>query len=337
MFTDEIKLKLSAGNGGNGVVSWRKEKYIPKGGPAGGNGGRGGSVILRANPEIYSLDHFRNHRLIFCENGHPGASGDKQGRSGKDLILEVPLGTVVRDTKTNDLLFDFTKANEKYTVCIGGRGGKGNTSFKTATNQAPNKCTPGRFGQEREVELELKLLADVGFLGFPNAGKSTLLSQIAAVDVKIGAYPFTTLKPNLSYIEFDDYSRIYIADIPGIIENAHQNRGLGLSFLRHVERSSTLVYVIDLAGTDGRNPLEDFLILRNEAENYSSEILKKPFIVALNKIDQEDAVEHMKYFQEHYPFDPSTLFPISAMNGEGISPFVIKLREVAQSLEKKYY
>ncbi|MEM8728238.1 MAG: GTPase ObgE, partial [Chlamydiota bacterium] len=244
MFTDTVKMKLRAGRGGNGVIAWRREKYIPKGGPCGGNGGGGGSIIIENDPRIFSLNAYRNRRLVSAENGRPGGTNNRQGRSGKDLIIKVPRGTLIRDGATGGLLHDLTEPDERFLICSGGRGGKGNTFFKTPTDRAPAKATAGKEGEVKDVELELKLIADVGFIGFPNAGKSTLLSKLAPIAVKTGAYPFTTLKPNLSYIEWDDFSRIYLADIPGIIPDAHNDRGLGLSFLKHVERSSTLVYII---------------------------------------------------------------------------------------------
>ena len=336
MFTDSVKMKLSAGKGGNGTIAWRREKYIPKGGPYGGNGGNGGSIIIKSDPQVFSLDEYRNRRLVSAENGRPGGTNNRHGRNGKDLIIKVPCGTLIRDTETGGLLYDLTEPEEEFLICSGGRGGKGNTFFKTPTNQAPAKATPGKEGDVKDVELELKLIADVGFMGFPNAGKSTLLSKLAAIEVKTGAYPFTTLKPNLSYIEFDDFSRIYLADIPGIIPDAHNDRGLGLSFLKHVERTSTLIYIIDISGEEGRDPFKDFQILRDEAQAYSPAILNKPFLVALNKVDKESE-ENLQAFKENYPFDPETLFEISALEEKGLAPFIEKMRFLAQANGKKYH
>ncbi|MGC1877981.1 MAG: GTPase ObgE [Rhabdochlamydiaceae bacterium] len=328
MFIDSVKVTLRAGKGGNGVVAWRREKYIPKGGPVGGNGGKGGSILFKTNGHIPSLESFRNRRLINAENGLPGGGNLQKGRNGKDLILDVPCGTLVKDGATGEVLFDFTEESQEWLICQGGKGGKGNHCFKSPTHQAPNVCTPGTEGQIREVELELKLIADVGLIGMPNAGKSTLMSKVTYVPVKIGAYPFTTLHPNLSYVQFPDSSRVLIADIPGIIENAHRNKGLGIAFLRHIERSSVLLFVIDVSGFEGRDPLEDFHVLRNELKEYCSEILDKPFIVALNKIDQEGAEEHLKSFYQNYPFDKETLFPISAMRSEGLQPLLSAMRKL---------
>jgi GTP-binding protein len=334
MFIDSVKITLKAGKGGNGVVAWRREKYIPKGGPSGGNGGHGGSIILKTCSHIPSLEGFRNRRLINAENGMPGGSGLKQGRNGKNLVLSLPCGTLVKDVRTGEILFDFTGENQEFPICKGGKGGKGNHCFKSPTNQAPNTCTLGTDGESLEVELELKLIADVGLIGMPNAGKSTLMSQITHLPVKIGAYPFTTLHPNLGYVQFPNQSRVLIADIPGIIENAHENRGLGIAFLRHIERSSVLMFVIDLSGFEGRDPLDDFLVLRNELKQYRPELLDKPFLVALNKVDQEGAESYLETFTQNYPFPKETLFPISAMRGEGLKPLVEAMHTLVHTQDR---
>lgn len=328
MFIDRVILDLVAGKGGNGVVAWRREKYIPKGGPCGGNGGKGGSVIFRSNTQIYSLEFYRNRRILKAENGGSGSSNCRQGRNGKDLVLEVPCGTLIKDGRTGEILHDFTEDGEEWVICKGGRGGRGNDSFKTATHQAPNICTEGTEGQTAHIELELKLIADVGLVGFPNAGKSTLITALAKVRVKIAPYPFTTLHPNLGFIEFEDYSRVFIADIPGIIEGAHQNRGLGFEFLRHIERTQLLIYVIDASGIDGRNPVDDLKILRTEVGAYNPEMLERPFLVVLNKIDTEEAQENIPLFKKEYPFDTETLYEISASTGEGLE----QLKERIQAL-----
>ncbi len=336
MFIDQVKMKCIAGKGGNGAISWRREKYIPKGGPYGGNGGPGGSIYLTSDDQVYSLDHYRNSRKMLAEHGKAGGTNNKQGKSGQDLIIKVPCGTLVKDGKTQEVLHDFIHSGEKFRLCIGGKGGKGNSFFKTSTNQAPNKCTPGKPGDTLSIELELKLIADVGLIGMPNAGKSTLLSKMANIPIKTGSYPFTTLKPNLSYLQFQDYSRIYIADIPGIIENAHQNKGLGLSFLRHIERTSTLVYLVDTSGIDGRDPLSDFLTLYKELQAYDKNLTEKSFLVILNKIDTEDSIKHLTEFYKNYPFDPQGLFELSALTGTGIPVFITKLKALAQYSGKRY-
>lgn len=332
MFVDRVTIQCSAGKGGNGVVAWRREKYIPKGGPAGGNGGKGGSIILQADPQISSLDWFRHRRLVKAENGGDGGGNCRQGRTGKDLTLKVPCGTLVKDADTGEVLCDLTQEGEQFMLCKGGRGGRGNDSFKTPTNRAPNQYTEGTFGEAKHIELELKLIADVGLVGFPNAGKSTLISTLAGLRVKVAAYPFTTLQPNLGFIELDNYQRIYIADIPGIIEGASQNRGLGLEFLRHIERTKLLIYVLDASGIDGRTPSHDFRILREEMEAYNPELLERPYLVALNKIDTEEAAEHVKQFKHDYHFPSHTLFEISAAYGEGLEAL---LREIVKHLQPK--
>jgi len=329
MFTDRVTSQFVAGKGGNGVVAWRREKYIPKGGPCGGNGGKGGSIILEADTQISSLDWFRHKRLIKAENGAAGGSNCRQGRNGSDLVLKVPCGTLVKDVATGEVLYDFTTDKERWVLCKGGRGGRGNDSFKTPTNRAPNICTEGTYGETHQIELELKLIADVGLVGFPNAGKSTLISSLAGLRVKIAAYPFTTLQPNLGFVELENYKRIYIADIPGIIEGANQNRGLGLEFLRHIERTKLLIFILDASGIDGRHPIEDFRILREEIGAYNPELLERPYLVALNKIDTEEAKVNIEEFHQTYPLKPGMVYEISAMYGEGLQTL---LKEIANRL-----
>ncbi len=330
MFTDRVKLKLKAGKGGNGVVAWRREKYIAKGGPSGGNGGRGGSIIFQADPSLHSLDHFRNRRQIGAENGIQGSANLRQGRQGHDLILKVPCGTLLRDTTTGTLLYDFTEKDEELPLCEGGKGGLGNNFFKNSRNRAPNKATPGKPGQTIEVELELKLIADIGFVGMPSAGKSTLLSSLAHIDVKTGAYPFTTLTPNLSMIEFEDYSRLYFADIPGLIADAHKGKGLGHEFLRHVERTNTLIFILDLSPE--RDPKEDLAVLRNELASYAQSLTEKPYLIVLNKIDLiEDPTEVKQLFPNE------KVYCISALKKTGLQELLKGIKEVAQQDGKRYY
>lgn len=327
MFVDRVTLKLAAGRGGNGVVAWRREKYIPKGGPTGGNGGRGGSVIIRADTQVFSLEDFRNRRILHAENGGQGGPNLCQGHTGKDLILRVPCGTLVKDANTGDVLYDFTEDKEEWVICRGGKGGLGNDYFKTPTNRAPNKFTEGKEGEARDVELELKLIADVGLVGFPNAGKSTLLTALAKVRVKIAAYPFTTLKPNIGFIEFDDFSRVYIADIPGIIEGAHENRGLGFEFLRHIERTKLLIFVLDASGIDGRNPYDDFEVLQSELQKYNPEMSQRPSLIVLNKIDTEESKEHIIDFKAKYQGSTKNLFEISAETGAGLPKLLAAIKK----------
>ncbi len=317
MFTDRVVVSLRAGKGGNGVVAWRREKYIPKGGPTGGNGGFGGSVIIESCDQIPSLDYYRNRRLMKAENGAQGGPNQRQGRRGQPLILKVPLGTLVKDRETNEILHDFEISGERFEICKGGKGGLGNAFFKSSTNQAPNKCTPGKPGQEHEVELELKLIADVGLVGFPNAGKSTLINTLARGRAKVGAYPFTTLFPNLGFIEKPNLDRIWLADIPGIIKGASADRGLGLEFLRHIERTKLILYLLDASGIDGRNPADDFEVLRSELSSYSDEIKNRPFLVVLNKIDDDASKEHIEAFFTRFPQLKGEALQISAIIEEG--------------------
>jgi len=328
MFIDQITLNLIAGSGGDGAVSWRREKYIPKGGPAGGDGGDGGSITIEASTGIFSLENYRNKRLIRAKNGMPGGSAKKKGKKGEDLLIKVPIGTLIKDPETKEVLFDLVEHGQRVVLCEAGKGGKGNVNFATSTNRAPIKFTKGTAGEIKEVELELKLIADVGLVGMPNAGKSTLINALARIPVKIAPYPFTTLIPNLGIVEFDDFSRVMIADIPGIIKDAHQDKGLGLYFLKHIERTSVLVYVIDISSQDQRNPLEDFLLLEKELKLHNPDLLNKPFLVALNQIDRLEDTSPIKKFKESYPYDQDTLFEISALQKEGISLFMDRVHSL---------
>lgn len=328
MFVDRIKIKVMAGKGGNGVVAWRREKYIPKGGPYGGNGGRGGSVFFEADSGLFSLEAFRRRKILQAENGKPGGTKLLQGRSGVPLTVKVPYGTIIKDSQTQEILVDFTMDAPQWEACRGGKGGQGNAFFRSPTHQAPNICTPGKPGEEKELELELKLIADVGLVGMPNAGKSTLLSQMTHAQVKIGAYPFTTLTPNLAFILNEGGSRILVADIPGIIENAHLDKGLGLSFLKHIQRTSALVFVIDISGEEGRSPIDDFEVLRQEIRAYDETLLSKPFLIVLNKMDKEDSEKNRQEFYEKYPLDAEKIFPVSALEKQELKPLIQALRGI---------
>lgn len=315
MFTDRVTLELWAGKGGNGIIAWRREKYMPKGGPWGGNGGKGASIFIECDTQLSSLEAYRNVSILKAQNGGQGGPNNRTGKNGADLILKVPCGTLVLDSQTKEVLFDLTEHKQRVLICQGGNGGKGNTHFKTATNRTPYQCTPGREGKSCHVEFELKLIADVGFVGFPNAGKSTLMAELAHIPVKIAPYPFTTLRPNLGYMTGQGGERILLADIPGIIKGAHRNKGLGFEFLRHIERTHLLLYVIDMSGMEGRDPLEDFRTLRCELELYQPELLQKPFGVVLHKVDLPEAEEHVKAFTQAYPCE---IIEVSSLTGEGI-------------------
>lgn len=319
MFIDRIKINAVAGKGGNGIVAWHRAKYIPKGGPGGGDGGNGGAVIFQAETQISSLSWYQFHRHLKAEDGRPGGSKRQHGRKGETLVVKVPCGTLIKDATTGEVLCDMVKNGEKWVACEGGVGGRGNASFKSPTNQAPLEWTPGKEGEVRDLELELKLIADVGLVGFPNAGKSTLLSNLSHIDVKIAAYPFTTLSPNLGFVEYEDYTRLYFADIPGIIEGAHNNRGLGLEFLRHIERTKCLLFVLDAAGIDGRDPWADYCALRSELKAYSPALLERPFLIALNKIDVEEAKEGIALFRQNYTGPAELLVEVSAQEEVGLN------------------
>ena len=341
MFIDNVSFLMSAGKGGDGTVAWRREKYIPKGGPAGGDGGKGASIFIKTDENIFSLEKYRHKKFIRADKGKPGGPNNRKGGNGKDLIIKVPVGTLVKDANTQEVLYDLTEKDQSIQICKGGIGGKGNTQFKSPTNQAPNFCTKGTEGQTLEISLELKLIADIGLVGFPNAGKSTLMSSIADIDVKIAPYPFTTLSPNLGIVEFDDFSRLLIADIPGIIKDAHLNKGLGFSFLKHIERSSALVYVIDISGIDGRDPVNDFLVLKNELESYNKEMLDKPFLIVLNKIDTIEAQENLKRFKKHYHQESfyknnDQVFEISALTIKGLDPLLSATKKIGQINGKRF-
>lgn len=322
MFIDNVKLRFIAGKGGNGVIAWRREKFIPKGGPSGGNGGVGGDVILKVDEHLLSFENFFNRQIIKAQNGQNGGSGHKTGKSGSDLIVKIPLGTIVKDENSN-ILFEFVKKQDSFVLCEGGRGGRGNFSYRSSTNQAPAICSQGALGEEKTINLELKLIADVGLIGMPNAGKSTIMKQITKSKVKIAPYPFTTLTPNLGIAEFEDFSKILIADIPGLIKGAHLNKGLGISFLKHIERTSILLFVIDSSSED---PLLDFNTLVDELKAYNKSLLERSFLTVLNKIDLNEK-DKIINFKKNYPFSKETLIEISALNNIGLNILLNKLKK----------
>ena len=326
MFTDRASIRFFAGKGGNGVVAWRREKYVAKGGPSGGNGGKGGSITLEASLAVPSLEYFRNRRLIKAQKGRDGGASRKTGRGGEDRLIKIPCGTLIKDEAGN-VLADITLPGQRFSVVGGGRGGRGNTSFKSATHRAPNFCTLGQPGEERKLELELKLIADVGLVGFPNAGKSTFINAVCNVPVKIAPYPFTTLRPNLGYVIRPDHTRCLIADIPGIIQGASCNRGLGLAFLRHIERTRLLLYLLDASGIDGRNPVDDYRVLREELKAYDPNLLDRPSLVLLNKVDTPEAAENIKTFHKQVSLASGMVFEISALHKEGLEPLLATLLE----------
>ncbi|MGE5435696.1 MAG: GTPase ObgE [Syntrophothermus sp.] len=291
MFIDYAEIQVKSGNGGNGAVTFRREKYVPKGGPSGGNGGNGGSVIFEAHPNLTTLLDFNYKRIYNAGNGDPGGNSLKDGKNGKDVIIKVPIGTVIKDAETDEVIADLDKVGKTYVAVKGGKGGKGNSNFATPTKQTPRYAEPGRPGEVRKLVLELKLIADVGLVGFPNAGKSTLISTISSAKPKIADYPFTTLEPNLGIVKYKDYQSLTVADIPGIIEGAAEGKGLGLEFLRHIERTKILLIMIDVTSEDYQ---KDYKILLNELKNYSELLAEKTKIIAFSKADLVDEEELKK-------------------------------------------
>ncbi len=318
MFIDQATIYIKAGDGGNGVVSFRREKYIPKGGPDGGNGGNGGNIIFRADRQLTTLMDFRYRRRYIAEDGDHGQSSNKTGKSGNDTVLRIPVGTMIKDAETDKTLADLLEHGDEVVIAKGGRGGRGNAEFATPTIQAPRKATKGTDGEERNIQLELKLLADVGLVGFPNAGKSTLISRISAAKPKIADYPFTTLIPNLGIVRYSEEKSFVVADMPGLIKGAHTGKGLGIEFLRHIERTRVLVFLIECTS---ENPKNQYDTLVNELRSFNEAMLKKPQIVAVTKMDLAD--ETIKKSLKKIKFTKKIpLIFISAVTGEGLKDLV---------------
>ncbi|MDR1926899.1 MAG: GTPase ObgE, partial [Endomicrobium sp.] len=326
MFIDKVNVFLTAGSGGDGCISFRKEKHVPYGGPNGGNGGKGGDIYFEGNPHKTTLLDLSLKSKFEAEDGQKGLSSNKFGRSGRDLIIKIPLGTLV--FKNGDLFADIKTANERVLIVKGGRGGRGNASFKTARHTAPRIAEKGESGESAEINLELRLIADIGFIGLPNAGKSTFLSKISAARPKIASYPFTTMTPNLGVVDYKD-KYFVAADMPGIIEGAHEGKGLGFEFLRHIRRTKVLIHLIDVSGFDSKDPYENYKIINTELKKYSKYLKKKHIIITLNKIDLPEAQKHIKVFRKH--LKTKKLFEISAVTGEGIDAL---LKEISKVLEK---
>ena len=331
MFIDHSKIYVKAGDGGNGCLSFHTEKYITNGGPDGGDGGDGGNVVLQAAQNLTSLQNFRFKHKFVAQNGAKGMSKKMYGKRGEDLIIAVPVGTVVKDFESGEIIADLTEAGQKIVVARGGKGGLGNMHYANSVRQAPQFATPGSAGEERELSIELKLIADVGLVGFPNAGKSTLLSVLTRAKPKIADYPFTTLEPVLGVVSKDDFSYV-IADIPGIIENAHEGAGLGHDFLRHIERTRLLVHVVDLSGTDGRDPLDDFKTINNELEEFSIELAARPQIVVGNKCDGVTDEEAQEFVDSVKAMGYEDVFIISAAGQIGIRELADKITETVSKL-----
>jgi len=320
-FIDEVKIRVIAGDGGRGCVSFRREKFVPRGGPSGGNGGGGGDVIAVADPQLTTLLDLRYQKLYKAGRGQHGMGSDCHGHRGDDRIIKVPVGTIIRDATTGELIGDLQAAGERVIVATGGRGGKGNAHFVSSTHRSPRFAQPGEPGEERQLDIELRLLADVGIIGLPNAGKSTLISVISSVRPKIADYPFTTLVPNLGVVGYDDKSFV-VADIPGLIEGAHQGRGLGHKFLRHVTRTSLLIHLIDGSQIDPDDSLKDWRTVNEELALFDPALAQKPQIVVINKIDLAEAREHARAFAKEIPERYRPLYLISAATTEGVQTLV---------------
>lgn len=327
MFVDEVDVHVTAGDGGRGCLAFRREKFVPRGGPSGGDGGNGGSVFVVASPHLNTLVNFRFHPEFEARRGGHGEGSNCTGRTGDDLELEVPIGTVVYE-KTDDqaeplrLLADLSREGERVLVARGGRGGRGNARFVSSTNRAPRRTEPGEPGEEKFLRLELKLIADVGLVGFPNAGKSTLISRVSAARPKIADYPFTTLTPNLGVVRLDDERSFVVADVPGLIEGAHRGQGLGHQFLRHIERTKVLAHVVDVSGASGRDPAEDLDTVRRELALFQPSLAAKPQIVVANKLDAVDDPARVERLAERAEVLGLNCFQISAATGLGIPPLL---------------
>jgi GTP-binding protein len=332
MFIDYAVIELTAGKGGDGAVAFRREKFVPKGGPAGGNGGRGGNIIIEAHHNLNTLLDFRYKRIYKAHNGEMGESSLKDGRGGKDVVIKVPLGTVIKDFESKEILFDLDKDKRSAVVAKGGKGGKGNSNFATPTNQTPRFAENGKPGEYKKIILELKLIADVGLVGFPNSGKSTLISTITEARPKIADYPFTTLKPNLGIVRYKDYQSFTVADIPGIIEGAHKGKGLGHQFLRHIERTKIILFLIDITSEDYES---DFETLFNELKSYSSKLIEKKILIAFSKSDLADEEKIKEVSELTFGKQASTPLVFSSITKSGVPELKDVMWNSLQETEKK--
>jgi GTPase len=336
-FIDEVKIRVIAGDGGRGCISFRREKFIPRGGPNGGNGGKGGDVIALADPQLTTLLDLRYQKQYKAGRGEHGLGKDQHGKTGEDRLIKVPVGTLVRDAGTDELIGDLKEAGQQVVVAAGGRGGKGNAHFVSSTNRSPRFAQPGEPGEDKELEIELRLLADVGIIGLPNAGKSTLIAAISAVRPKIADYPFTTLVPNLGVVGYGEGKSFVVADIPGLIEGAHEGHGLGDKFLRHVTRTSVLIHLVDASNVDEKDPLAEWRTVNRELELFDPELGKKPQIVVANKIDLPAGKNHAKLLAKKLPKGCQPLHAISAATTEGVGALVqyvgMRLEEIKQEGE----
>ena len=330
MFVDRVKIFVAAGDGGNGCASFRREKFVPMGGPDGGDGGDGGSVILRASSSEQSLVDLKFQQHWAAERGGGGAGQRLHGARGNDRVVSVPLGTLVFPENSDELIVDLCEDGQEFLIAQGGKGGKGNSRFVSSVNRAPRTAEPGTEGEKKTLDLELKIIADVGLVGYPNAGKSTLLRAISAAKPKTAPYPFTTLRPNVGVVETDDYRRLTVADIPGLIAGASENVGLGHAFLRHIERCRILCYTLDMGGVDGRDPLADLQSLRDEIGKYEDALLKRPAVIVANKMDLEPAAENLQRLRDTEP--NAIILPICAELGEHTQDLILTLRKMLDDM-----
>ncbi len=336
MFVDKATITVKGGDGGNGCCSFHREKFVPRGGPDGGDGGAGGNVLLEASADEQSLAALIYNRHYQAKNGPGGKGANMHGRKAPDITLRVPVGTIVTDSETGEVIADMDEAGKCIVLARGGRGGRGNPRFATQTNRAPREWEPGEPGEMREVVLELKTIADVGLVGYPNAGKSTLLRTLSAARPRVAPYPFTTLHPMVGVIEYPDYERITVADIPGLIEGAHDNVGLGHAFLRHIERTVVLAFVLDMGGVDGRQPWEDLRHLREELELYMKGLSKRPALIVANKMDLPEAAENLELLRAELADEVIEIIPISAGSGE-IGDLKERLRAAVESRRRRKF
>jgi len=330
MFIDEARLRVRGGKGGKGCCAFRREKYAPRGGPDGGDGGNGGSVFLRANPNLNTLLDFAVRPVYSAQDGGPGRGKNQHGRNGEDLVLETPPGTIVCDDATGMMLSDLTQDWQTVCVARGGKGGRGNKHFATSTHRTPREWEPGGDGEDRLIRLELKLIADIGLVGMPNAGKSTLLSCVSDAHPRIAAYPFTTLEPQLGIADIPDFRRLVIADLPGLIEGAHAGLGLGDQFLRHIERTRMLCQVVDMAPLSGPDPVAAYRLIREELRQYNPALAAKPHVIAANKMDIPEAADHLARLREE---TDAEVWPISCATGEGVRELLKALAVRTQALQ----
>lgn len=335
MFIDVARIDLKAGKGGDGAVSFRREKYEPSGGPYGGDGGKGGDIVLLCDEGQRTLADFKYKRYYHAQNGENGKTKMQYGKSGADLILKVPQGTLVKDFESNKVIYDLKEPGERFVICHGGRGGRGNAKFKTSIRQAPRFAEPGEPGEEKIIKLEIKLLSDVGLIGLPNVGKSTLLSVMTNANPKIANYHFTTIDPNLGVVSIGPGESFVMADIPGLIEGASEGKGIGIEFLKHIERCRVLVHVIDISGQEGRDPWEDYCLIRNELSKYDSRLNEKKEIICANKMDLPDSKENLEKFKKHFK-DDIEIFEISAIKHENLNLLKFKISEILKNTEKEY-